>query len=149
MYIFRSSITHVFSHIMKLPNWSTVCITLLHLCVPNSVQYMKTRHHIKAPQRDAVKRKHRKNYGKTYFCFFQQVVFYPKICWQQCLDNALLLFQRGQAYSRQLWNRATWKNSFPIKTKAAKIEQKKKHWYKPYKPKQVYKYTTGLNLICF
>ena len=57
---------------MKLTNWSTVCITLLHLCVPNSVQYMKTRHHIKAPQRDAVKRKHRKNYGKLTFVFFNR-----------------------------------------------------------------------------
>ena len=63
---------------MKLPNWSTVCITLLHVCVPNSVQYMKTRHHIKAPQRDAVKRKHRKNYGKTYFCFFNRSFFTQK-----------------------------------------------------------------------
>ena len=57
--------------------------------------------------------------------FFQQVVFYPKICWQQRLENAFLLFQRGQAYWRQLWNRATRKNSFPIKTKAAKLSKRK------------------------
>ena len=33
---------------------------------------------------------------KLTFNFFQQVVFYPKICSQQCLDNALICFKEDK-----------------------------------------------------